>query len=353
MKSSRKKNRTFKRRKTGSSGSAYRAVYGKGASSYGKRTPSHGKRTSSHGKDASIRGEGNPLVRRNVKDRLFRYIFEQDREALLELYNALNGTDYRNKDALKMMTVENVIYLSMKNDLAFTIAGVLNLYEQQSTVNPNMPVRFLIYLGEEYQRIIGEYGEEKIYGTKLLKLPAPHCVVFYNGNREEPEEQFLRLSDAYEHPEEKPDVELEVRMLNINYGRNQELMDKCRKLKEYSYFIGRVNEGLRQGTGIRDAADRAIDICLREGILKDILTNSRMEVLGMLLSEYDEKKVRENWWQEGRESGLEEGRLEGIRILIAGCRSTGATYEQTLQQVMELYKLRKDEAEEYLCQQWK
>ena len=132
------------------------------------------------------------FVRRNVKDRLFRYIFEQDRGALLELYNALNGTDYRDKDALEMMTVENVIYLSMKNDLAFTIAGVLNLYEQQSTVNPNMPVRFLIYLGEEYQRIIGEYGQEKVYGTKLLKLPAPHCVVFYNGSREEPEEQYLR-----------------------------------------------------------------------------------------------------------------------------------------------------------------
>ncbi len=293
------------------------------------------------------------FVRRNVKDRLFRYIFEQDRGALLELYNALNGTDYRDKDALEMMTVENVIYLSMKNDLAFTIAGVLNLYEQQSTINPNMPVRFLIYLGEEYQRIIGEYGQEKVYGTKLLKLPAPHCVVFYNGSREEPEEQYLRLSDAYEHPEEKPGVELEVRMLNINYGHNQELMDRCRRLKEYSYFIGQINEGLREGIGIRDAADRAMDVCLEEGILKDILTDSRMEVLGMLLSEYDEKKVRENWRQEGWESGLEEGRLEGIRILIAGCQSTGATYDQTLQQVMKLYGLGKGEAEGHLKKHWK
>lgn len=159
-------------------------------------------------------------------------------------------------------------------------------------------------------------------------------------------------------------MELEVRILNINYGHNQALMDKCRRLKEYSYFIERINEGLREGIGIRNAADRAIDVCLQEGVLKDILTDSRMEVLGMLLSEYDEKKVRENWWQEGWESGVEEGRrdglrsgqmaerLEGIRILIAGCQSTGATYDQTLQQVMKLYELKKEEAEEYLRKYW-
>ena len=206
-------------------------------------------------------------TRRNVKDRLFCYIFEKDKGALLELYNALNGTDYSDQEALKVMTVENVIYLSMKNDLAFTVAGVLNLYEQQSTVCPNIPVRFLIYLGEEYQKIIAGYGSERVYGTKLLKLPTPRCVVFYNGSREEPEERELYLSDAYEQQEEKPSVELRVRMLNINYGYNQELMSKCRRLWEYSYFVEQVNVGIREGKGIRASAEEAVEICLEKGIL--------------------------------------------------------------------------------------
>ncbi len=251
------------------------------------------------------------FVRRNVKDRLFCYIFEKDRSALLELYNALNGTDYVDPDALKIVTVENVIYLSMKNDLAFTISGVLNLYEQQSTVCPNIPVRFLIYLGEEYQKIIGEYGDEKLYGTKLLKLPTPRCVVFYNGNKEEPEESFLYLSEAYEQQEADPAVELRVRMLNINYGYNQRLMDKCHRLWEYSYFVELVNAGLREGKGIQVSGEEAVEECLRRGILEDILSESRKEVLGMLLHECNEKKVWKYLRQEAREIGLEEGLAEG------------------------------------------
>lgn len=250
-------------------------------------------------------------VRRNVKDRLFCYIFEKDRAALLELYNALNGTEYTDPGALRIVTVENVIYMSMKNDLAFTVSGVLNLYEQQSTMCPNIPVRFLIYLGEEYQKVIGEYGEEKLYGTRLLKLPTPRCVVFYNGVQEEPEESCLYLSEAYEQPEADPAVELRVRMLNINYGYNRKLMDQCHRLWEYSYFVERVNAGLREGKGLKISAEDAIEECLREGILEDVLRESRREVLGMLLYECNEKKVWKYLRQEAREIGLEEGRAEG------------------------------------------
>ena len=119
---------------------------------------------------------------RNVKDRLFRFLFEEDREALLQLYNALNGTSYEDASELEIVTIESAVYVVMKNDLAFVFAGTLNMYEHQSTYSPNLPVRFLIYLAQEYQAII-EKARVSLYGTGLIKLPAPKCVVFYNGQR--------------------------------------------------------------------------------------------------------------------------------------------------------------------------
>ena len=148
---------------------------------------------------------GRHKVHRKTKDRLFRFLFEKDREALLQLYNALNGTDYKDASKLQVVTIEGAVYIVMKNDLAFVITGTLNLYEHQSSCNLNMPVRFLIYLAEEYQKIV-EQAEESIYGTKQISLPTPQCVVFYNGEREMPEEQVLRLSDAFENKERKADM---------------------------------------------------------------------------------------------------------------------------------------------------
>ncbi len=290
--------------------------------------------------------------RRNVRDRLFRYIFENDRKALLQLYNALNHTDYRDPGELTIMTVESVIYLSMKNDLAFTVAGCLNLYEQQSSFNPNMPVRFLIYLAEEYQRIIESSGLEKLYGSKLIKLPTPKCAVFYNGTRDEPEERELLLSEAYEQPDRNPSVELRVWVLNINYGCNEDLMKKCHKLWEYSFFVNLFNDGIKNGLGVKASAEQAIEKSLKRDVLTEILTRSRMEVIGMLLSEFDEKKYWKYIRSEGREEGLEYGRKEGIRILIVSYQQAGLSYEETLRQIIEMYSLNREEALAYMEKHW-
>ena len=121
-------------------------------------------------------------VNRKYKDRLFCALFGQDREALLQLYNALNNTAYTDSGQLTIVTLDNIIYMKMVNDLAFVIAGVLNLYEHQSTYNPNMPLRFLLYIAEEYDRITHSQNTD-IYGEKLVVLPTPQCVVFYNGDK--------------------------------------------------------------------------------------------------------------------------------------------------------------------------
>ena len=171
-------------------------------------------------------------VQRNVKDRLFRFLFEKDREALLDLYNALNGTAYCDPSQLEIVTIESAVYVVMKNDLAYILSGTLNMYEHQSTYSPNLPVRFLIYLAQEYQMVV-ERADKSLYGSSRVSLPTPQCVVFYNGTKEMPEEQILKLSDAFENEKAKADVELTVRMLNINYGNNKPLMEKCKILEEY------------------------------------------------------------------------------------------------------------------------
>ena len=241
-------------------------------------------------------------VHRQIKDRLFRFLFEKDREALLQLYNALNGTNYNDSSLLQVVTIESAVYVVMKNDLAFIIAGVINLYEHQSTVNPNMPVRFLIYLAQEYQGII-EKAQESLYGSKQILLPTPHCVVFYNGEQEIPEEQVLKLSDAFENKEQKADVELTVKVLNINYGHNSHLMEQCKILEDYAKFVAITRQFASEATDRKAALNDAILYCIQNHILEDFLRKYRMEVLGMLLEEFDVNKYERSLREEGREEG--------------------------------------------------
>ena len=278
---------------------------------------------------AKLLGWRSRRVNRKVKDRLFRFLFEKDREALLQLYNALNGTAYRDASRLRIVTIESVVYIVMKNDLAFVMAGVLNLYEHQSTCNPNMPVRFLIYLAQEYQKVIEE-ARESLYGEKQIALPAPQCVVFYNGEKEMPEEETVRLSEAFEDRDCEASVELKVRVLNINHGHNAELMKKCRVLEEYASFV-QISRGFAAGgSDMRLALSQAVDYCVEHGILAEFLRKYRAEVLGMLLEEFDVKKYERSM----REAGREAGRMEGdarrlLRSVEAASRSLQISPQDT------------------------
>lgn len=169
---------------------------------------------------------------RNTKSTLFPKVFE-DKEKLLELFNAVHGTNYQDVDDVEINTIEGILYMTTKNDISFLVDGTMNLYEHQSTANPNMPLRGLLYFGQLYHKYIKTRGIN-IYSSKLQKIPVPHYVVFYNGTQEEPDEQILLLSDAFQKEHERQYVhgclECEVRMLNINYGHNKELMEKCKLL---------------------------------------------------------------------------------------------------------------------------
>lgn len=254
-----------------------------------------------------------PHINRKYKDRLFCALFGQDREALLQLYNALNGTAYTDSSQLTVVTLDNIIYMKMVNDLAFVIAGVLNLYEHQSTYNPNMPLRFLLYIAEEYDRITHRQNTD-IYGEKLVMLPTPQCVVFYNGDKRTADEELLRLSDAFQNKDVPADLELTVHLRNINLGHNRNLMRQCPRLWEYASLVGRIKEDLASGFPIKTAVEEAVSYCLEQGILTDFLRENRSGVLGMLraLTEFDEKKHIRLMKQYAREDGLAEGRAEGM-----------------------------------------
>lgn len=249
---------------------------------------------------------------RKYKDSLFRMVFSK-KEDLLELYNAINGTDYTNVDELQVNTLESALYISIKNDISFLIGCTMNLYEHQSSPNANMPVRGLIYLTRQFKNYITEH-KLNIYSTKLHMLPTPQYIVFYNGNTNEPDERIMKLSDAF--IKEGGCLECTARLLNINYGHNRELMEKCKRLEEYARFVALVREYQKnQSISLTEAITKAIDTSIKNGILTDILTKQRNEVFSVILSTFDkesyEKDLKEVAYEEGYNSGYGSGYNEG------------------------------------------
>ena len=190
----------------------------------------------------------------------------------------------------------------------------MNLYEHQSTVNPNMPIRGLLYFAQLYDEYI-KLHDLDVYGRKLVKLPTPQYIVFYNGKEEMPDDQTLLLTDAFECDSEvedmEPALECRARVLNVNDGHNAELMNKCKRLMHYSQFIARINQNIDAGMLLQHAIDEAISYCLENDILTDVLIRNRSEVRHMLLTEFNEKKFAKTMWEEGHESGYSSGYNEG------------------------------------------
>ncbi|MBR4345089.1 MAG: hypothetical protein IKP88_20685 [Lachnospiraceae bacterium] len=240
---------------------------------------------------------------RETKDRLFKFIFGNPENKIwtLSLYNAINGTNYTNPDELVFNTIEDVVYMRMKNDMSFIVSFEMNLWEGQSSFNPNMPLRFLVYAGALYDKYTATSKYNK-FSSKLQSIPRPKCICFYNGKMEQPEKKILKLSDAYDG---NGDIEVLVTMLNINYGKNKKLMDACKPLKEYAWLVDKIRKYQEKSMDLDSAIDRTIDEMPEDFLIKKFLVGNRAEVKMMLLTEYDEEKhikmEREEAWEEGRE----------------------------------------------------
>ena len=249
------------------------------------------------------------------KDRLFNFIFgsEENKAWTLSLYNAINGSDYTDPNAIEIATIKEIMYLGMRNDVAFIIAEEMNLFEHQATYNPNMPLRLMQYAGNLYEKYIIERKLNK-YGKKLIRLPAPKLVVFYNGTDEQEDETILKLSDSF--PEGADfDIEVKVRMLNVNYGRNRKLLEACKPLGEYAWIVQEVRKNkIRED--LDSAIDRAITDMPGDFVIKPFLMAHRAEVKGMLFTEYKESEVMEMFKEEGRAEGEARGILKTLAGLV-------------------------------------
>ena len=302
-------------------------------------------------------------INRTYKDRLFKIIFE-DKKELLSLYNALTGKNYQNPDELEINTIDDAIYMHLKNDMSFILDDWQNLFEQQSTFNPNQPLRGFFYFADLYKV---KYFGKKIYSTRLLKIPTPQYIVFYNGTTNMPDRKELRLSDAFQQPTEQPDIEVVAHMLNINYGHNKELMERCRKLKEYAQFIDIIRHYLRENKqwSNEQAISKAIDDCIKNNILRDILQKERLRVMASILSEFDEvgykemirQEAYEDAYEEGHEAGLEEGREQelahGVKSYIKLAQSIGYAESKIVTMLMQEFNLSEDQASQYVQKFWK
>ncbi|MBQ8632098.1 MAG: hypothetical protein IJ420_00665 [Lachnospiraceae bacterium] len=270
-------------------------------------------------------------VNKKYKDRLFRLLFgnESYKENTLALYNALNGTSYTNADDVTIYTIDDVIYIDMKNDVAFILDSDLSLWEQQSTHNPNMPLRGLMYFGKLYDKYITDTNKN-VYRKKLVTIPTPKYVVFYNGVEQRPAVEKLRLTDAFIHEDRSGAFEWTATVINLNHPNLDSRLLACKVLADYTTFVRKVQE-YKLENNLEEAINRAVNECIKEGILKDILLLHKAEVIELVLTEFNkelyEQGLKEDAWEEGleegRAAGMKEGRAMGMEIGRAEGRAEG------------------------------
>ena len=244
---------------------------------------------------------------REHKDSVFVDLFYQDETAkknLLSLYNALHDTNYEDETIIRKVKIDDVLYKNFKNDISCEVNGLVLVFgEHQSTINRNMPLRCLMYVGRAYEQLLDSKAR---YRTTLVKIPTPEFYVFYNGEKEQPLEQVLTLSDAFMNPVGENSVELKVKVININSDKAHEVLDKCGILKEYSQFISTVRKYSDEECAIK----KAIKECIEKGILADYLKRKGSEVENMLIAEYSYEEDMQVKLQEG----IWQGRREGITL---------------------------------------
>ena len=250
------------------------------------------------------------------KDNVFCMLY-RDKRNLLDLYNALNNSHHTNVDELEVTTLNGGSYMKYKNDASFLLTMNLYMFEQQSSKNPNMPLRFLHYLSDVYRNM---YSNDMLHRRSMIKLPVPHFVTFYNGLEKWIEtDEEIKLSDMFELPVDKPEIEIEVRVININ--GNADILKRCKTLHDYMTFVNKVRHKTDvDKLGIRTAVINAIDECIEEGILVDFFEEHREEVVEVSIYDYDEEKTRKTLFEEAKEMCRDEVEAEVRAEVMAEAR---------------------------------
>lgn len=274
-------------------------------------------------------------VDRQYKNNLFIYLFTKKKEYALSLYNAVNQSSYTNEEDLQFKLLEDVLFIEMKNDVSFLFDGALNLYEHQSTFSYNMPLRGLFYLADLYRKLV---SMDNLYHKKLVQIPTPKYMVFYNGPVEDMnvDRLELKLSDAFLVPDKSKGFEWTATVLNINPGFNEELFAQCEILREYAQFVEVVRRN-SETMDMHDAMVMAIRECMKAGILVEFLQEYGKELEAMSWERYDTERIlqiqHEEALEDAREEGLRLGKEEGLRLGLEEGRVKGM--QQGMQQGIE------------------
>ena len=255
---------------------------------------------------------------RRYKDSVFVDFFSEDRTAkanFLALYNALHGTDYQSTAILKNIRLKQVLYMSFANDVSYLVDNkIIVLAEHQSTINPNMPIRCLEYIARLYEQF---YKSKEKYSRKQLAIPTPEFYVFYNGKEPYRGDSLLKLSDSFTQTHDEYALELSVKVVNINYDKASEILERCKPLKQYSLFVDAVRRNI--AVDKEHGFEKAIKECIQNDILREYLQRKSKEVLNMLIGEYDYDTdiavQREESFDMGRLEGSLQAKLETARLM--------------------------------------
>ena len=293
---------------------------------------------------------------RKYKDRLFRLIFadEKNKKNTLSLYNMLNNSSYENEEDLEITTIEDVLYIKMKNDLSFIIADTMNLYEQQSTHNPNMPLRGFLYFGNLYEKYLDTNGLT-LHTSSQVKIPTPNYIVFYNGISARPATEKLYLSDAFQTQDTRKEFEWTATVINLNHPDNRSMISRCKPLSDYTSLVSKI-QAYAKTIPLKKAVNKAVEECISSGILSDFLHAHRAEVLKVYLAEVNEevlrKRLKEEGYDEGYSEGHDEGQLDHLAKQITKKIKAGKPLEQiadeveeTVEAIQKLYHKIKSELE--------
>ncbi|MBP3507411.1 MAG: transposase, partial [Lachnospiraceae bacterium] len=271
---------------------------------------------------------------REYKSDVFSMLMEDPVNAL-ELYNAMNGSAYTDPGMVSMCRLDGGISLSIRNDAAFVLDMMLSIYEHQSTVCPNMPLRNFFYLANIWKKAV---KNRELLSREHIKLPTPKFAVFYNGEEEQPEQYELKLSDAFERPIEDPELELKCMVYNINSGKNESLKSRCPFLREYMIFVDYVRGYLEEEKDSKDlerAINRAIDRCMEENVLKEFLTERRDEVVKVMTLDYTFERRLELTKRDATANGMVAGEVQKLIQLTCKKYQKGLTVEETAEMFEE------------------
>lgn len=264
-------------------------------------------------------------------------------ENAASLYNGLDHEACVQPEDIVFETLEGVLYMAQKNDLAFTARQkVLVIGEHQSTVNFNMPIRSAIYYGRTMEKII---PPKKIYRSKRITIPTPEFYVFYNGRDPQPMEQVLYLSDSYLESTDTPMLELKVKVININLSANHPILRKCYALYEYSSFIQQIYDYIKLGNKRDTAIACAMEECVRNGIMVDFINKHGSEVRNMLFEEFNLEDAKQEWLAEGFEEGMVKG-------FIRACRDMDIARDEVLARLRENFQMSEKMAEDNMMKFW-